>query len=44
MKNIVIIGCAVEMAKITEFLLSADSSWITGQIIGIDGGMGSIKL
>lgn len=38
------IGTALEMAKITEFLLSADSSWITGQIIGIDGGLGSIKL
>lgn len=38
------VGNADEMAKITEFLLSSDSSWITGQIIGIDGGMGSIKL
>ncbi len=38
------VGNAVEMAKLTEFLLSADSSWITGQIIGIDGGLGSIKL
>lgn len=38
------VGNAKEMAKITEFLLSANSSWITGQIIGIDGGMGSIKL
>ena len=38
------VGNAEEMAKITAFLLSADSSWITGQIIGIDGGMGSIKL
>lgn len=38
------VGTAEEMAKITAFLLSADSSWITGQIIGIDGGMGSIKL
>lgn len=38
------VGSAEEMAKITEFLLSSDSSWITGQIIGIDGGLGSIKL
>ena len=38
------VGNAEEMAKTTAFLLSADSSWITGQIIGIDGGMGSIKL
>ena len=38
------VGSAEEMAKITEFLLSSDSSWITGQIIGIDGGLGSTKL
>lgn len=38
------IGTAGEIAKMAEFLLSANSSWITGQIIGIDGGMGSVKL
>ncbi len=38
------IGNAGEMAKMTEFLLSPDSSWITGQIIGIDGGMSTVKL
>lgn len=38
------VGNAEEMAKMTEFLLSENSSWITGQIIGIDGGMGNIKL
>lgn len=38
------IGNAEEIAKMTEFLLSENSSWITGQIIGIDGGMGSVKL
>ena len=38
------IGNAEEIAKMTEFLLSSDSSWITGQIIGIDGGMGNTKL
>lgn len=38
------IGNVQEMAKMTAFLLSSDSSWITGQIIGIDGGMGNIKL
>ena len=35
---------ADEIAKMVEFLLSENSSWITGQIIGIDGGMGSAKL
>ncbi|KQT18508.1 oxidoreductase [Chryseobacterium sp. Leaf404] len=38
------VGNAGEMAKMTEFLLSDNASWITGQIIGIDGGMGSTKL
>ncbi|MFC3158381.1 NAD(P)-dependent dehydrogenase, short-chain alcohol dehydrogenase family [Chryseobacterium arachidis] len=38
------VGTADEMAKMTEFLLSDNASWITGQIIGIDGGMGSVKL
>ncbi len=38
------IGSAVEMAEMAEFLLSDKASWITGQIIGIDGGMGSTKL
>lgn len=38
------IGSADEMAKMTEFLLSENAAWMTGQIIGIDGGMGSIKL
>lgn len=38
------IGKADEMAKMTEFLLSSSSGWMTGQIIGIDGGMGNTKL
>ncbi|MCU7616275.1 SDR family oxidoreductase [Chryseobacterium sp. PBS4-4] len=38
------IGDAIEIAKMAEFLLSENSSWITGQIIGIDGGMGNLKL
>ncbi|KFF01296.1 oxidoreductase [Chryseobacterium formosense] len=38
------VGTADEMANMTEFLLSGNASWITGQIIGIDGGMGSVKL
>jgi len=37
------IGTADEMAKMTEFLLSSNSGWMTGQIIGIDGGMGNTK-
>lgn len=38
------VGNADEIGKMVEFLLSENSSWITGQIIGIDGGMSNIKL
>ncbi|MBW8523873.1 SDR family oxidoreductase [Chryseobacterium chendengshani] len=38
------IGDPKEMAEIVGFLLSPGSSWMTGQIIGIDGGMSSLKL
>lgn len=38
------VGNPEEIAKMVEFLLSESSGWITGQIIGIDGGMGSVKL
>lgn len=37
------IGIPDEMGRIATFLLSEDASWITGQIIAVDGGMGSIK-
>ncbi len=38
------VGEARDMASLASFLLSDDSSWITGQIIGVDGGMSSIKI
>lgn len=38
------IGNSDEIGKMVEFLLSENSAWITGQIIGIDGGMSSVKL
>jgi len=31
------------MASAAKFLLSEESSWITGQIINIDGGLSSLK-
>lgn len=37
------IGSPEEMGKIANFLLSEEASWITGQTIAVDGGMGSIK-
>lgn len=37
------IGTADEIAHMAAFLLSDNSSWITGQVIGADGGMGSVK-
>ncbi|AMO20000.2 SDR family oxidoreductase [Flavobacterium columnare] len=38
------IGDPNDIAKMIVFLLSDFSSWITGQIISIDGGMSNIKL
>lgn len=38
------IGSAEEIAEMAAFLVSDKSSWITGQVFGIDGGMGSVKL
>lgn len=37
------VGTAKEVAKMATFLLSDDSSWMTGQIIGLDGGMSSVR-
>jgi NAD(P)-dependent dehydrogenase (short-subunit alcohol dehydrogenase family) len=38
------IGQAEDIAQCARFLLSKDSSWVTGQIMHVDGGMSSIKL
>jgi 3-oxoacyl-[acyl-carrier protein] reductase len=38
------IGQPEELAKLVEFLAGEKSSWITGQIIGIDGGMSTLNL
>ncbi|WP_044171221.1 SDR family NAD(P)-dependent oxidoreductase [Flectobacillus major] len=37
------VGLPADIAEISTFLISDASSWITGQVIGVDGGMGSIK-
>lgn len=37
------IGNPADIANMASFLLSDESSWITGQIMSVDGGMSSIK-
>lgn len=37
------VGTAEEIAQLVSFLLSDNSSWITGQVIGVDGGLGSLR-
>lgn len=38
------IGTAEDIAKTAVFLLSDDSKWITGQVIGVDGGMSTLNV
>ena len=37
-------GESTDISSSIEFLLSKKSKWITGQVLGVDGGMSSIKL
>lgn len=37
------VGVSRDIANMAKFLLSIDSSWITGQILKVDGGISSIK-
>lgn len=37
------IGQPEEIARVIEFLLSAASSWTTGQVLGVDGGLSRLK-
>ena len=37
------IGTAEEIAKSAVFLLQEDASWITGQVLSIDGGLGKLR-
>lgn len=38
------VGTSSDLAAAAAFLLSDQASWITAQIIGIDGGMGNLKM
>jgi NAD(P)-dependent dehydrogenase (short-subunit alcohol dehydrogenase family) len=38
------VGTAKEIAQMAAFLLKEDSSWMTGQVLGVDGGMSSINI
>lgn len=38
------VGTQDDIAKIASFLLSEDSSWVTGQILGVDGGMSTLNV
>jgi 3-oxoacyl-[acyl-carrier protein] reductase len=38
------VGSADDIAHAVEFLLSEKSSWISGQIMAVDGGMNTLKL
>lgn len=37
-------GEAEDIAAATAFLISDQSSWVTGQILGVDGGMSTLKV
>jgi 3-oxoacyl-[acyl-carrier protein] reductase len=37
------VGQPADSAQLANFLLNEESQWLTGQIIGLDGGLGSLK-
>jgi NAD(P)-dependent dehydrogenase (short-subunit alcohol dehydrogenase family) len=37
------VGAASDIAAATRYLLSKDASWVTGQVISVDGGLSSVR-
>jgi NAD(P)-dependent dehydrogenase (short-subunit alcohol dehydrogenase family) len=37
------VGSAKEIAQATAFLLDEESSWMTGHVLQLDGGIGNLK-
>ncbi|WP_313676164.1 SDR family oxidoreductase [Mycolicibacterium sp.] len=37
------VGTAADAAALARFLLSPESGWITGQVLGLDGGMSTLR-
>lgn len=38
------VGTTADVAQLAAFLLSENSSWMTGQVLGLDGGMSSLNV
>ncbi|RDK87230.1 SDR family NAD(P)-dependent oxidoreductase [Marinirhabdus gelatinilytica] len=38
------VGDTKDIANLATFLLSEDSSWMTGQVLGVDGGMSTLNI
>ncbi|MEC8832984.1 MAG: SDR family oxidoreductase [Bacteroidota bacterium] len=38
------VGNTTDIANMASFLLDSNNSWITGQVIGVDGGMSSLNI
>ena len=38
------IGTAEDIANAADFLINDTSSWMTGQVLHVDGGMGSVQI